>query len=66
MAHSAFIRVSTWPDAMVPLDVTAAQFARDIQVPPKRMTAILHGSRAVTADTALLWVGILGRAPNFG
>jgi addiction module HigA family antidote len=32
---------------------TAAQLARGIGVPPNRVTGILHGTRGVTADTAL-------------
>ena len=32
---------------------TAAQLARDIGVSPDRVTGILHGTRGVTADTAL-------------
>ena len=32
---------------------TAARLARDIGVPPNRVTGILHGTRGITADTAL-------------
>jgi addiction module HigA family antidote len=40
-------------DAIETLGVTAAQLARDIQVPANRVTGILHGTRSITADTAL-------------
>lgn len=40
-------------DAIGALGITAAQLARDIQVPANRVTGILHGARAITADTAL-------------
>ena len=40
-------------DAIDAMGVTATQLARDIQVPPNRVTGILHGTRAITADTAL-------------
>ena len=33
--------------------VTAAQLAREIEVRPNRVIAILHGRRGITADTAL-------------
>jgi addiction module HigA family antidote len=36
-----------------PLGITAYRLARDIGVPPNRVTAILAGERAITADTAL-------------
>ena len=36
-----------------PLGVTAYRLAKDIGVPPNRVTAILSGERAITADTAL-------------
>jgi addiction module HigA family antidote len=40
-------------DALHELGLTATTLARDIDVPPNRITGILHGQRAVTADTAL-------------
>lgn len=35
------------------LGMSAAEFARQIDVPTNRITGILNGRRAVTADTAL-------------
>lgn len=35
------------------LDLSVRQFARAIDVPPNRVSQILRGRRAVTADTAL-------------
>lgn len=40
-------------EAMEASGITAAQLARDIEVPPNRVTGILHGTRGITADTAL-------------
>lgn len=40
-------------DAIGALGVTAAQLARDIHVPPNRVTGILHGTRAITAQNRL-------------
>lgn len=36
-----------------PLGLSARGLARDIGVPTNRITAILHGTRSITADTAL-------------
>ena len=38
---------------MVPMAISARALARDIDVPANRITEILHGERAITADTAL-------------
>ncbi len=36
-----------------PLKVSQYRLAKDINVPPRRINEIVHGKRAVTADTAL-------------
>ncbi|MCR9256293.1 MAG: HigA family addiction module antitoxin [Alphaproteobacteria bacterium] len=52
-------RVTTHPgeflkeDLMEPLRLTAKQIAEAIHVPQSRLSDILNGRRAVTADTAL-------------
>lgn len=38
---------------MKPMDVSINRLARDIAVPPGRISAIVNGKRAITADTAL-------------
>ena len=40
-------------DAIGAMGITPAQLARALQVPANRVTGILHGLRAITADTAL-------------
>src|ERR1051326_5407517 len=35
------------------LGLSAAEFARQLDVPTNRITGILHGQRGITADTAL-------------
>jgi addiction module HigA family antidote len=35
------------------LGMSAAELARNLNVPTNRVTAILHGQRAITGDTAL-------------
>ena len=52
-------------DAITALGITAAQLARDIQVPPNRVTGILHGARAITADTALRLARYFGTSAEF-
>jgi addiction module HigA family antidote len=54
---------------MKPLGISINQLARDLAVPPGRISAIVNGKRAITADTALrlakhfgasseLWLGL--------
>jgi addiction module HigA family antidote len=56
---------------MKPLGISINQLARDIAVPPGRISAIVNGQRAISADTALrlgkyfgvspeVWVGLQG------
>ena len=40
-------------DFMEPLNISINQLARDISVPPNRISEITNGKRAITADTAL-------------
>ena len=40
-------------DFMRPLELSINRLAHDLDVPPNRISAILSGRRAVTADTAL-------------
>lgn len=50
-------------EALEELGMSAAEFARQIKVPTNRVTSILNGTRAVTADTALRlghWFGMSG------
>src|SRR3990172_5866213 len=40
-------------DFMEPLGITINQLSRDLAVPPNRISEIVNGKRAITADTAL-------------
>lgn len=40
-------------DFMKPLGLTQYALAKAISVPPRRINEIVHGKRAITADTAL-------------
>lgn len=56
---------------MKPMDISINRLARDIRLSPGRISAIVNGKRAITADTALrlskylktssdLWIGLQG------
>ncbi|PZC44662.1 MAG: Plasmid maintenance system antidote protein VapI, contains XRE-type HTH domain [Chloroflexi bacterium] len=38
---------------LTPLGVSQSRLAKDMSVPPRRINEIVHGKRAITADTAL-------------
>lgn len=38
---------------MQPLGISINRLARDLHVPPNRIHGIVHGTRSITADTAL-------------
>ena len=40
-------------DFMEPLDISMNQLARDLSVPPNRISEIVNGKRSISADTAL-------------
>lgn len=50
---------------MRPMGISARALARDMGVPANRVTAILHGERAITADTALRLADRLGTTAEF-
>lgn len=47
------------------LGVTPTEFARQINVPPNRVSQIIAGKRAVTGDTALRFGHWFGTDPQF-
>jgi len=49
---------------MKPLGLSANQLARDIDVPPGRISEIINGKRAITADTALRLGKYFGVSPE--
>lgn len=52
-------------EALDELGMTAAEFARQIDVPTNRITGILNEKRAVTADTALRFGHWFGTSADF-
>ena len=58
-------------DELAGIGMTANAFAQALHVPANRITAILNGSRSITADTALRisrffchHTGVLAKSPN--
>lgn len=51
-------------DFLRPLGISINALARDIGVPPNRVSAILAGKRAITADTALRLGKYFGVSPE--
>src|SRR3990170_6151873 len=51
-------------DFMKPLGISINQLARDIVVPPGRISAIVNGQRAISADTALRLGKYFGVSPE--
>ena len=48
-----------------PMGITHYQLAKDINVPPRRINEIVHGKRAISADTALRLSRYFGMSENF-
>ena len=51
-------------DFMKPMGISINRLARDIAVPPGRVSAIVNGKRAITADTALRLSRYFGTSPD--
>ncbi len=51
-------------DELQELRISAAELARTLQVPTNRITQILNGKRAITADTALRLGQWFGTGPE--
>ena len=50
---------------LTPLAISQNRLARDLHVPPRRINEIVHGNRAVTADTALRLARYFGTSEGF-
>ena len=50
---------------LLPMEISQNRLARDIGVPPRRINEIVHGKRAVTADTALRLARYFGTSEAF-
>jgi len=52
-------------DFLKPLGLTQYRLAKSLTVPPRRVNEIVHGKRAVTADTALRLARFFGTSERF-
>lgn len=52
-------------DELEELGITPTEFARQIDVPPNRISQIIGGKRAITGDTALRFGHWFGTDPQF-
>ena len=50
---------------LIPHKISEYRIAKDVNVPPRRINEIVHGNRAVTADTALRFAKYFGTTPQF-
>ena len=48
-----------------PLGISQNRLAREMGVPPRRINEIVHGKRAITADTAVRLARALGTSEHF-
>jgi len=48
-----------------PMEISQYRLAKDISVPPRRINEIVHGTRAITADTALRMAKYFGTSERF-
>ena len=58
------VRHCALPELRV-LNMSAAELARQLEVPTNRVTEILNGQRAITGDTALRLAHFFGTSPEF-
>jgi addiction module HigA family antidote len=52
-------------EELTELEMSAAELARQLEVPTNRITEILNGKRAITGDTALRLAHFFGTTPEF-
>ncbi len=51
-------------DFMKPLGITQYRLAKEMKVYPRRVNEVVHGKRAITADTALRLARFFGTSPE--
>jgi antitoxin HigA-1 len=50
---------------LTPMGISQYRLAKDVAVPPRRINEIVHGTRAVSADTALRLARYFGTSERF-
>jgi addiction module HigA family antidote len=51
-------------DFLKPMEISINKLAREIDVPPGRISTIVNGKRSITADTALRLSAYFGTTPE--
>src|SRR5260370_3367347 len=65
MAVSAIAPGEHLAEELKELGISAAELARNLEVPTNRITGILNGQRAITGDTALRLAHFFGTSAEF-
>lgn len=65
MARTAIHPGDHLAEELKELGISAAELARQIEVPVNRVTSIINGQRGITADTALRLGHWFGSSPEF-
>ena len=52
-------------DFLIPMGISQYRLSKDISVPPRRINEIVHGKRAVSANTALRLSKYFGTSERF-
>lgn len=52
-------------DFLKPMEISQYRISKDISVPPRRINEIVHGSRSITAGTALRLSAYFGTSAQF-
>ncbi len=65
MARTAIHPGEHLAEELKELGISAAELARQIEVPVNRVTGIINGQRGITADTALRLGHWFGTSPEF-
>jgi addiction module HigA family antidote len=50
---------------LIPMEISAYKLAKDINIPQSRLSQILNGKRAITADTAVRLSAYFGNSAKF-
>ena len=52
-------------DFLEPMEMSQYRLSKDIKVPPRRINEIVHGERAISADTAIRLARYFGTSERF-
>ena len=52
-------------DYLIPMGISQNRLALSMRVPPNRISEIIQGKRAITAETALRLARAIGTSPDF-